>query len=117
MQINISPFLNALKLRLNEYKERNGFTYFHSFGVSATEGGKYFKVFRHELKEDGGLWYASRLEDINLVYAVDARRINPSGHSRRAHDSPRTGGIEHPSAKLKNGVRGERKDKHDAHGE
>ena len=53
MQINISPFLNALKARLNEYKERMGFIYFHSFDVSATEGGKYFKVFRHEMNEKG----------------------------------------------------------------
>ena len=51
--MNISPFLNGLKQRLADYKTRNGFTYFDHFEVAATEGKKYFKVFRCEVFADG----------------------------------------------------------------
>lgn len=51
--MNITPFLQALETRLNDYKNRMGYTYFDSYSVSATEGKKYFKVFK---KEEGYDW-------------------------------------------------------------
>jgi len=51
--MNITPFINALTDRLNEYKTRNGFTYFETFRVEATEGKKYFKIFRREILNNG----------------------------------------------------------------
>ena len=92
MQINISPFLNALKIRLNEYKTAMGFTYFHFFDVSASEGGKYFKVFRHELREDG-----TEQGQRNLVCFINkengdifkpASFAAPAKHSRGNANSP-----------------------------
>lgn len=47
--MNISNFLNALQARLTEHKERNKLTYFDSCRVTATEGKKYFKVYREEI--------------------------------------------------------------------
>lgn len=52
--MNITPFINKLTARLNEYKNRNNFTYFDNFTVIATEGKKYFKVYRREVKDGIG---------------------------------------------------------------
>ena len=49
--MNITNFINALTVRLKEYRERNKFTYFDSYYVFATEGKKYFKVYRQEMKD------------------------------------------------------------------
>ncbi len=56
--MNITPFLDALEQRLNEYKERNNFTYFAKYEVIYTEGKKFFKVFRQEVAH-GGTKYSS----------------------------------------------------------
>lgn len=50
--MNISRFMSALEVRLNEYKTRAGLTYFKSFKVIATETPKYFKVFRSEIQNE-----------------------------------------------------------------
>lgn len=50
--MNISNFLNSLQFRLNECKERNKLTYFDSYKVSATEGKKFFKVYKHEVRKE-----------------------------------------------------------------
>lgn len=46
--MNISPFIHALENRLNEYKTKMGYTYFDSYSVFATEGPKFFKVYKAE---------------------------------------------------------------------
>lgn len=51
--MNISKFITKLETRLNEYKERNNFTYFKTYKVIATEGKKFFKVYRIEVFENG----------------------------------------------------------------
>lgn len=48
--MNITPFLQALENRLNEYKKRMNYTYFDSYSVFASEGSKYFKVYKTENK-------------------------------------------------------------------
>jgi hypothetical protein len=50
--MNISRFMSALEVRLNEYKTRMGLTYFHAFKVIATEKKKYFKVYRAEIPNE-----------------------------------------------------------------
>lgn len=49
--MNIAPFLNALKARLNDHKREVGLTYFGHYDVIATEGPKYFKVYACEVTE------------------------------------------------------------------
>lgn len=61
----MTNFLSALKTRLNEYKTRMGLTYFDHYEVSAQEGSKYIKIFRHEIKD--GKEFSSR----NLVGFVE----------------------------------------------
>ena len=52
--MNISKFLNSLSDRLNTYKKEIGITYFDNYTVIATEGKKYFKVYRREVKDGIG---------------------------------------------------------------
>jgi hypothetical protein len=47
--MNISNFINALCVRLNEYKVNMGLTYFEKYEVIATEGKKFFKVLSREI--------------------------------------------------------------------
>ena len=47
--MNISFFLNALQNKLNERKQAIGLTYFDHYDVFATEGKKFFKVYRQEI--------------------------------------------------------------------
>lgn len=51
--MNISPFLNKLKDRLNSWKTGCGYTHFKEYDVVATEGRKFFKVYRKEIPNDG----------------------------------------------------------------
>jgi hypothetical protein len=51
--MNITPFINGLTQRLNEYKASSGYTYFKEYKVIATEAKKYFKVYRVEVQNDG----------------------------------------------------------------
>ena len=94
MQINLSPFLNALKIRLNEYKERNGFTYFKEFDTYATEGSKFFKVFRVEVD------FKESAQNRSIVAFVDKQTGDifkpasfnaPAKHSRGNTGSPSCG--------------------------
>lgn len=51
--MNITPFLQSLETRLNDYKNKMGYTYFDSYSVFASEGPKYFKVFKSENRAGG----------------------------------------------------------------
>lgn len=91
--MNISKFLNSLAERLNQYKERNNFTYFDSYTAIATEGKKYFKVYRREVKDRIG-------RNESIVAFIDkatgdiykpATYAAPAKHSRGNVNSPEDG--------------------------
>jgi hypothetical protein len=83
--MNISKFLNSLKTRLNEYKERNKLTYFSSYDVYATEGQKYFKVFKSEKTETGAEQHRAIVAFIDKTTGdifKPASFMAPAKHSR-----------------------------------
>ena len=51
--MNITSFINALTDRLNEHKKASGLTYFETYRVEATEGKKYFKIYKTEMLHNG----------------------------------------------------------------
>lgn len=57
--MNITPFVDGLKKVLEEYRVRNGFTYFTSTNIVVTEGKKFFKVLKQEVLRDGDLGSAT----------------------------------------------------------
>jgi hypothetical protein len=59
--MNIYPFVESLKTRLNEYKTRMNYTYFKEFDVLVTEGGKFFKVYCFEIFNDGKVSDSKRI--------------------------------------------------------
>jgi hypothetical protein len=91
--MNISPFIQALENRLNEYKTKMGYTYFDSYSVLATEGKKFFKVYKAEIK-------SGTQNQRNLVCFIDkatgdifkpASFSAPAKHARGNVLSPQNG--------------------------
>lgn len=92
---NLTPFVDALRNRLNDYKQRVNLTYFREYDVQVETGRRYHKIFRVEVPHD-----ASKLVAPSIVAFVDiesgaiykpASFKAPAKHVRGFVDSPEHG--------------------------
>ena len=91
----INNFAQALTVRLNEYKERMGYTYFQRFDTVVEMGKRYAKVFAIEIAAEGRHHSSRRIVAFVDIATGDifkpASFKAPAKHARGNVNSPTFG--------------------------
>jgi hypothetical protein len=86
-------FITKLTERLNEYKNRNNYSYFDKYTVGITKGSKFSKVFRQEVTNE-------KIVNSSIICFVNnetgeifkpASFATPAKHARGNVNSPESG--------------------------